>query len=1120
MLLYSPSNKDDLESFQLNGHAQFTDVTAAQFNSFIYEDRSDSRDRNLNSERLRVAGLAYEAAPELFDDVEADLIEGSGHAIDTINAARRETAALQNKVRASDYEGIVEPNLEYLKSVNPDILNRDEIDQTISENAAVLRAKLDDKLSRATQWDAFWGTMIGAGGGAMTDPINMSAMMVGGLVLGAGKAAGGAFLSSLGRVMGTEFVINAASESAIQLGAVYDYKKEINSPWELRDSLIAIGGAGIGSAFLSGAFHTIGRGWNKLVDKGEIKPTHAQRQFFNDLMIGQKLVDELKHGAKNEMELNARLRVLTDVMADLRAGRTPDLSHLDAKIDKEQLGWADAEIASIRIKLDKFIGRRQELEQQFDEGIYQRQVELAKWTEQKMSPLEERSAREAAGVEVSRELDQDTALEDIRFDQQKAYESAQAQESLRANDLVNQATHELRASRRDHGDMLKIKEEIDTIDSRFDEQAKYLKVVQKAKEDYLQIRAEETRQQIKVAEHDSEAVKNLKNIVNKYLADSGVDGANIKIFESDFDVKVRDNVYRIKHKKSGDIEINGGVKAAEFRAALDAAMRGNKNAGSVDMFDADYYLDHDLYLVDGGKAGFAINDEGTIVSLFKASDSTIGKALDSLIPLAVENGATKLEAFDGFLTKGYSKYGFEEYDRIPWNEKYKPDNWNDELGTPDLVFMKLNRDKYYDYATKTSSKTLQDLRGIQRSNGQLRKAAESAGGDREGWREGRSYAPLKDAPAVTGFSGPDPRLVEVAENYAAANGIELKRQSEYVDVDVERAGRIADAYDQMAHAPNDPVVREAYENLVQQTVAQYEALISAGYRFWFTDNNAPSNMDYLSTPWNAMRDIRENKTMGIYPTNDGFGASEFDPAANPLLADTGLTWPVGGPDSFQEMPVLANDLFRAVHDAFGHGLEGTGFRARGEENAWQAHIRLFKGSAKAAITTETRGQNSWLNYGPHGESNRTAKVEDTVFADQKTGLMPEWTWKEGLVGDEVVEQASRVIHFDKDTGELFLNASAIKDADHLSDLIRGELGKHYDLGKARTSVSGVRPSQYVPTEQVDEADFDKEVAEVLAGKEDDIPIHDADGNPTNYRASLEQSEKEIQGYESIKVCML
>jgi hypothetical protein len=139
--------------------------------------------------------------------------------------------------------------------------------------------------------------------------------------------------------------------------------------------------------------------------------------------------------------------------------------------------------------------------------------------------------------------------------------------------------------------------------------------------------------------------------------------------------------------------------------------------------------------------------------------------------------------------------------------------------------------------------------------------------------------------------------------------------------------------------------------------------------------------------------------MGVFATTDGYGSDEeVDVQDNPMLAETKFKWPVGGMDG-ELKPVLANDLFRAVHDAFGHGLEGAGFRARGEENAWQAHIRLFTGSAQGAITSETRGQNSWLNYGPFGETNRNAKVEDTKFADQKTGLMPEWTWTEGRASD-------------------------------------------------------------------------------------------------------------------------
>lgn len=274
----------------------------------------------------------------------------------------------------------------------------------------------------------------------------------------------------------------------------------------------------------------------------------------------------------------------------------------------------------------------------------------------------------------------------------------------------------------------------------------------------------------------------------------------------------------------------------------------------------------------------------------------------------------------------------------------------------------------------------------------------SAGaGDGGGREQVRGLAPLEGAPQVRGASGPDMNLVRVAEDYARSIGIDLRRQAYYAKVDPERAARIAEAYDAMPHAPNDPKVKEAYRNLIDQTTAQYKALEDAGYKFWFMD---PENVgEYGSSPWNAMRDLRANKSMGVYPTTGGFGSNEdADIANNPMLEETGLMWPWGGPDG-RKVPVLANDLFRAVHDAFGHGLEGAGFRADGEENAWQAHIRLFTGSAKGAITSETRGQNSWLNYGPHGESNRNAKVEDTVFADQKTGIMPDWTWQEGRVPD-------------------------------------------------------------------------------------------------------------------------
>lgn len=201
----------------------------------------------------------------------------------------------------------------------------------------------------------------------------------------------------------------------------------------------------------------------------------------------------------------------------------------------------------------------------------------------------------------------------------------------------------------------------------------------------------------------------------------------------------------------------------------------------------------------------------------------------------------------------------------------------------------------------------------------------------------------------------------------------------------------------MPHAPTDPEVREAYESMISQLRDQYDVLADAGYTFTFFDSETDP---YDGNPWNALRDLRQNKTMAVYGTYDGYGTegiTDSDLEDNPMLADTGLRWK---DQKGKSRIVTANDLFRAVHDAFGHGLEGSGFRARGEENAYQAHVRLFKGPAIKAMTTETRGQNSWLNYGPYGETNRTAKVLDTVFAENKIGIMQPWTWESNIAPDE------------------------------------------------------------------------------------------------------------------------
>jgi hypothetical protein len=234
--------------------------------------------------------------------------------------------------------------------------------------------------------------------------------------------------------------------------------------------------------------------------------------------------------------------------------------------------------------------------------------------------------------------------------------------------------------------------------------------------------------------------------------------------------------------------------------------------------------------------------------------------------------------------------------------------------------------------------------------------------------------------------GTDQRLVDIAQQYAQDKGLVYNPLKTYVDVDADRAKRLALAYQLMKNEPNNPAVKNSFNAMIDETMDQYEALRKQGYKFDFM----PQGVDLYGNPRNAINDIVTNKRLSVFPTMQGFGGnlSPIASQANPLLQKTGEKW--SGQD------VTANDVFRAVHDVFGHAKHGVGFRAAGEENAFQSHARMYSPKALPAATSETRGQNSWVNFGPYGDANRSANPLLTEYAEQKTGLMPAWTWLEGI----------------------------------------------------------------------------------------------------------------------------
>ena len=229
--------------------------------------------------------------------------------------------------------------------------------------------------------------------------------------------------------------------------------------------------------------------------------------------------------------------------------------------------------------------------------------------------------------------------------------------------------------------------------------------------------------------------------------------------------------------------------------------------------------------------------------------------------------------------------------------------------------------------------------------------------------------------------GPYAPARQAAFDYAKEASLDCHPPTEYAKVDPNRATRIAAEYDKMKNDPQDPEVKAAYDAMIQECMGQWKAAMKTGLKVEFIPPGAPD--PYAKSPRLMTEDVRQNNHMWVFPTLSGFGTdASFDASHNPLLGDAGIE--IGG------HKLVYNDVFRIVHDFFGHVKEGNGFRADGEENAWRSHSAMFTPLARRALTSETRGQNSWVNYGPYGAVNRTADAAHTHFADQKVGIMPEW----------------------------------------------------------------------------------------------------------------------------------
>ena len=226
------------------------------------------------------------------------------------------------------------------------------------------------------------------------------------------------------------------------------------------------------------------------------------------------------------------------------------------------------------------------------------------------------------------------------------------------------------------------------------------------------------------------------------------------------------------------------------------------------------------------------------------------------------------------------------------------------------------------------------------------------------------------------------KIRQVADQYAQSKGLALNHNIPQTKVDPEHAKKIANAYHNAQHNPSNPGVQKAYGALLNETNDQFKHILGTGLKI--TKMKPGQGNPYKSSK-DLFRDIKNNNHMWYFPTEQGYGSGK-NVSNHPLLQPT--------EHIHEGKPMLANDVFRIVHDYFGHAKEGIGFGPNGEEHAWKHHMQMYSPDAQKALTSETRGQNSWVNFGPHGEQNRKDPT-NTIYADQKATILPDWAMKQG-----------------------------------------------------------------------------------------------------------------------------
>lgn len=235
-------------------------------------------------------------------------------------------------------------------------------------------------------------------------------------------------------------------------------------------------------------------------------------------------------------------------------------------------------------------------------------------------------------------------------------------------------------------------------------------------------------------------------------------------------------------------------------------------------------------------------------------------------------------------------------------------------------------------------------------------------------------------------------VAKLANEYKKEFGIDSVQHNKVGKLFPAVSRMISEAYEQAETGMTTEEVREAYKALERETLQQYEFIVNKGLKVsrWTGEGEPYPNSKSM------LKDVRENNHLYFLPNSEAFGkeGDEVEGRAGLNMTDVYLE------DGYR---MTLSEVFRVVHDYFGHGILGNQFGAVGEENATLQHLDLYSFEALPAVIFQTRGQNSWVNFsGANNEALRKIREgsktnnknlleegqKEFIFATPKDSILP------------------------------------------------------------------------------------------------------------------------------------